>query len=132
MFLYNLLLIRNFTPLKDNIKLPAKCGFTLDVKFATNLQDSGNFVITMTNGVVFGYWDKINKMMKVHFPERGYSRDFKLSIFVGNTSKAITATKTGSIAVWVNAPNDLSYQKEYLNILPLRLFPINALVSVDK
>ena len=114
------------------------------VRFSCNESDSQMFVVTASNGVVFGEWDQNQEKLLVHFPARSISITFEFNdtIFIEKSHNAISISECGCVIVWSDVlfcadGNSLekfsgsSYRKEFIKSVKLSETPLRIISSVD-
>ncbi|KAG5677830.1 hypothetical protein PVAND_007554 [Polypedilum vanderplanki] len=131
----------------DTFILPEKYEPVASVRFNSNKNETSMFVITCTNGIVFGQWESKQRKLKRHFPTRSVSISFRFidTVFIENSQSAVSITKCGSGVIWSNSivleissdvlmkkTNENSYKKEFIKSIKLCENPLTVIKSIDQ
>lgn len=125
-----------FASSDDTLNLPSRFGMIKRLRFNQNLQESHFFLLILANGICFGTWDDFKKKLKIHVPERGYSKDINDSIYIENTRIVVSVANNGFAIIWSDVFFNedkfiVTNNKEYVKSVKLSSLALTSISYID-
>ncbi|XP_021700705.1 cilia- and flagella-associated protein 251 isoform X1 [Aedes aegypti] len=117
----------------DCISLPPRLGRTKGIRFCTDIGRKNHFVVTMENAVIFGYFDPKQQKLHIEVPKKHGFQDYNDSVFVDDTSRAVSVTAAGMAIIWSDDKKvSTPIKKQFLKYLHLKYASINVIRCCDQ
>lgn len=87
----------------------------------------------MENAVIFGYFDPKNQKLHIEVPKKHGFQDYNDSVFVDDTSRAVSVTAAGMAIIWSDDKKvSTPIKKQFLKYLHLKYASINVIRCCDQ